>query len=466
MLKTYKNKVVFILIQSLFILFLLCLLIIRGTQFEDIYILNIFAIIICIWTIFSYKILYGSIISIFTLFFLFSYLFTFGQVLVFCFELTDNIYINQIFTLFSKISIIKSVYFVTFSLLFLHLGCLISYKQKSCINKTPSYISLSNIRKLGILLFLITIIPTAIYDITLMITNLKYGYLAIFESSINSGIFDDLARTFKAALIFLLVGNLNNNRKFNILFILCISYSLAKMFLIGQRGYELAFIASLFLLKSNYNGIKMKKKDILKYFILAYLFMKITFVISEVRGMSTQYLTLEIIIDNFFDNSFFVNQLSELGASLGTICGFFEHVPIDIQFGYGMSYIKSFLTILPNLSIIGLQDLYIGYNPTILLSQYYNALGGSVYGELYYNFGYLGCILPTFLGIYLTKISDISNNALKVSFKIILTSMLLWMIRDSFSYLPRFVLFAMVFPFIIYKLMLMKKKKIRSEYND
>lgn len=448
-----NKKFICIFIQLIIVMLLAIIFNFTDVNFSTIYMWNIISILLFIWSFYSWVIIQGTVINIYTIFLVFCYIFNFAQIIIYCFNLTDNIYINKIFQLYSKESIINSTIFAIFCLAFLHLGALIFGKKNIRIDlyKINDY-KLEKCHTAGVIIFLICIVPTIVFDGSYIINNLKYGYLSIFSLSVNYGLWDDLSRMMKTAIILLIISNIKKESKFNFWFYLGVIYSIIKIALIGQRGYELAFIITLFWLKITFYNFKAKKLDVLKYGISAIIFLKIMYIISEVRGMSLKYLTVDIIVEKFLDNSFIINQFSELGSSLGTICAFFEKVPLYVPHGYGISYIKSLLLFLPNLSFIS-DSIYIGNNPVFYISQYYEALGGSIFGELYYNFGWNGCILAILPGILIAILSTkLSYNPIFITFCSLILCMLLWLIRDTFSYIPRYALFNIIIPFIVYKI--------------
>lgn len=89
-----------------------------------------------------------------------------------------------------------------------------------------------------------------------------------------------------------------------------------------------------------------------------------------------------------------------------------------------------------------------------MLSNYASALGGSYIAEFYYNFGWTGLILGILLGFIIARYSIKASSSIKLITLISAStflSILIWFIRDSFSYIPRSAIMYILFPIIVWK---------------
>ena len=132
--------------------------------------------------------------------------------------------------------------------------------------------------------------------------------------------------------------------------------------------------------------------------------------------------------------------LREFGGSMISLIYSMRFVPSYANYNFGLTYIISLLLISPKLPQAMVNALNNNFAFTsVFPSAYLDSLGGSVLGELYYNFGWLGALCTLFLGLFISRI-DIKINQSKqckdwitlgmiVSF---LPQIFLW-VRDYFS---------------------------------
>jgi oligosaccharide repeat unit polymerase len=363
--------------------------------------------------------------------------------------------------------IISAVVFSVKSITFFHLGALvfnlIKYSNlkdfKETVVNEEFYC-----RKTGKILGLIAIVPTLYVDIRMMTIALNDGYKAIYTNSFFVGPLDDLALLIKPAILFLICGYKNKRKMSNFIFVAAILYSLLKIFIIGGRGLEMIFIISLFWLRHNViYPINFKK--LLKYSVLGYILILISNMVFYVRRLDSKSFNYiaEKFIDITINNSIFM-AMGEFGGTLRTVILSIINVPTRFYYMYGMTYAYSLLKILPNIGGIIDRANYMS-SPSIILSQHYPGIGGSIIAEYYFNFGLYGIFIAFFFGGIIGRISYKKDNNKNLALGIyVLYAMflylILWTVRDSFSYLVRTSLSTIIVPLVIYKTVIRKYRII------
>lgn len=412
-----------------------------------------------LWYVFSYYRLTDRLLSPYVAFIVFSYFFHFGQVLMWRWGLVNDPYYFLMVSNYSPDVILQAMMYSVLTMALVHTGALIyllffNKLEKKIDNDFNDSTNLVAIRSTGYVLLAIAIVPLMIYDGSYFRAAIAYGYLEIYNLSINNGLWDDLSRLVKPAIVFLMIGYRNKRKVANLIFILAIGYSLLKMYLIGQRGYEMVFIISLIWIRHvNIAPIKGIKFIIYSCYIIIVL--TLMSLIADTRGMSKANLTsFTEIISTVLEKNPIVQAVIEFGSTLTTPVVAMMNVPDNLPFGHGFTYIKSFFTLLPNING-SLTSLTKGVSPAVELSDYASALGGSYIAEFYYNFGWVGVLAGIVLGFIIARYSikaSYSNKLIVLISASTFLSILLWFIRDSFVYIPRAVLMYIVFPYIIWRL--------------
>lgn len=475
----YSKKTIYIKLLAYIIsilinlLFVLITVSISGSNF-DIWVTPFATISLLqlIFNVFILKRLGEDLFSLSTLFLLFSYMFHLGQVFVIGFSIESKIPIMVTDRVPTEVFMEASKYFLfvqtTISLgiqaVFLLLNKKINNESLN-INKDKE---LQLVRKIGFILFLIGVIPTLYIDLGKIILFLNGGYLATYTLLIP-GFLVIISKMFGIGILMMLIGNKNNFKLSNQIFIFALLYYLFIM-LSGNRGWPTVFIITLFYVYVNVIR-KIKVKGILKFSFLGYLILVILNTISDFRHYIQPNFSkfLEIFQKNI--GSPIGNAIGEFGATMVTPSLALMYFPDYAPIQYGKNYLAAFLLIFPNvgsaMNEILLKVTYTDHLPNdVRLS-----LGGSYIGELFYSFNYGGIFFALFFGIFIGVISKqikkfiITNQFLKLSCLIILFPGIIWWIRGYFSGLIREFIWISLLILILNMILNEKHKKKSYGFN-
>ena len=461
-------------IVMIILILVVFLIIINISDKSTIQILGILNIILLAWYIYSWKISGNEIFSPYILFIIFTYIFHFGQIILHsiglgAYVIDSKIRANVIEIVPERI-VLKSILFCTISIFMFHSGALLyaikqkryPIKENAAVQKYEESRQFLLTRGMGILMLIISIYPMIKFDGSYIRAALTGGYTAVYQLDINSGLWDDLSRMYKPSILFLLVSLKKKPTLARILVVINILYSLVKLSIVGQRGYEMIFIVVLVWLY-----IKLfSKLDFKRFLTLSVFGMIVTSILSLAVAYrdSTNRFDVNDVIDYLLNRNPILQSISEFGGTLYTVELYIDLIPRTLDFGFGSSYLFSLLTLLPNINGI-LSDAVKLASPNYLLSLKVTGIGGSYIGEFYYNFGVYGVILGLAFGYLFAYFSSRTQRAFNQNkFFVIAASatflnIVLWTIRDSFTAIPRNLLFQLVIPYVLFILLYKLVKK-------
>lgn len=297
---------------------------------------------------------------------------------------------------------------------------------------------------IGKLLIIVCIVPRIYVDLIRLIIFLRLGYMATYDVA-ASGIINTWAMGFYIGLYFLLLGNRNNPKKCNFILICTLVYAAFSM-LSGRREVTICYLLVLLILYFNYVGEKnIDFKKILKFVFVGLLVVLLLASAGDLR--MTRNASLADFGHIFIENlkmKMLLDQFGEFGGTSLTLSFIIQTVPELHNFDFGMTYIRDWILILPNVGqYLGEMMNNLSF-VKVIPDEWQLYLGGSCIGELYYNFGYMAPLVFVFIGVMLTGISrkmdcDILNNKISIISIIIILiapSLFLW-IRGSFDYFIR-----------------------------
>lgn len=345
-----------------------------------------------------------KIISIPNLFALFAFIFHCGQFIKMGFNIegTDYFPLN----LYAANSTIQQAfYFYIFSQIFYTIGVGISSKNKryknlqKLSNKLPM-----NAGFTGKLLVIIGLIPRLFIDIFQLYVSSKHGYMALFTSKIPQFV-NSLAFFFDTGFIFLLM-NEKNKKKSNVIFGFMIFYKSVTM-LSGSRQDKVCFLLIwIYLFCFVKNKIDLKKM-IFVMFIAIIGFFFITSIGAGRVSSNVEFVGIGEYFNNFA--STLGSSLSEFGSAVNTLVIGIRYTPSEIPYGYGLSFVVAVVSCIPllvaHIPLLADKALFLNQLP----GSVYHSLGGSYLGELFYNFGWLGCIACMFIGIVMNRAHLVVN---------------------------------------------------------
>lgn len=406
--------------------------------------------------IFSWFKLTGSFFNLYMFFLIFLLIFNFGQfiaVTINGFDLSVlNSYVNVI-NEFSTETLLKATFIAYFSVLCLQFGGLIMFKKNNIKSKYENIAYVSYCKYIGIILLMISFIPMLYYDYLYIQHSITVGY-SLSSLSVNYGIIDDLSRVAKVAIIFLMLGYKNNLKLARIIYFTSVVYSVFKIYIIGQRGYEFIFLIIITYIYYKYitsiNISKLLKIGFCTIFLLS--MMNSVVYIRE----TTSKVTIDRVVNNIINNNLVVEILAEFGSTFYTTGLIIKNVPDTIDYSYGLEYASAALSVLPNIGNINyyLNEINI-INKMNYMSNGKIGIGGSFIGEAYYNFSYLIFIFMIIAGylfyhIYLSIYTNKKINSFKLGISLAFYQNLIWLCRDNIMSFPRKCIFEILLPVIIY----------------
>lgn len=335
------------------------------------------------------------------IFFILSYIFNYGHIPIKAFNIDFGS--NVLFPLwYISFDVYKeTAIFTLLSQTMLFIGLFFFYKYmikkySNCYtNKTIFNVSLKKIKIIGIVCFLIGILPTLYIDISRLILFFQGGYTNTFNLNVHDFV-EVIANFFNFSIFAFIIGFSNNKRIANTIFFSTIIYKVLMMSS-GGRGESIVFLVGLFIVWENM-VYQLTGKQIIYLILLGYFGLVLLNFIANARNISTFSLN-EII--NVFVYSVTNNQiamaLSEFGSTFSTACFTVASNPGPT---FGLNYILPIILVLPNIG---------GFNANVVNQMIYTnhintfnqPIGGSYIGELFYSFHWGGFLFAFILGLLL-----------------------------------------------------------------
>jgi len=472
-LKINKKKFITTTCYIVYVLISLVCVLELNTLGVNQWLANISYVIISnfILQIFFAKILKIKLFSISVLFVVLLYLFHFGQLLV-----AGLFPLYQSYT-FDYISILDLNYLkeTTFICIFFidmfFLGIVISNKNNKYmileINSEYEKQQLSVIRKIGWIMFVFSFPIEVCIDFVKLLGALSGGYSAAIDSTSSiPGVVGALGNFMFTAIGILLIGYKNNTTKAKNILYLVVAYCLIMMFT-GNRGHQVAaLIAFSYIANKTFFKVSAKKA----LFVVLIIFLGITFLniifVSRSNGIYYIVSNFPELVENQLEKSMILETLASFGGTIYTpYLVVTDNIIKSRQISYGLTYLYSLASILPDVGI------FTDINSLAIFQKALNgsALGGSVIGELFYNFKYFGSIFAVLIGILINKFSMnlekylFQKEYIKAIFYLPILFNILWWVRGCFTDMVRPVVWQWVFIWIL--LYFYDKKKKRLYYH-
>lgn len=447
----------------------------------DLEIISRFTFLVMIWNIVSWKRMTGKYFTPYVFLLFAIYVFNFGQILIWDISGFDATLGYIAFTRISYTTLRLAASYAMMGFIAFHLGgilyMLFHKMDRGSIKSGNDIVQLSNLKKLGIILLLISIIPAIVYDYSLISASIAGGYFEARAQEIQSGIWSDMYMLFKASIVFLVVAFHKERKKASFIVWTSILYSTLRMLLFGERGFQIIFIlVILWLYHVLIKPFNTNRRSIIKLTIILLAFVVIMTFIADIRVLSYDNIDISTYFKHAIENNPIKKQLIEFGGTILTLGLAIEYIPAFTPYYFGSTYLYSLLTVLPNIGGF-LNPVLSNIKTASILQRYYpGALGGSYLAELYMNFSWIGIVGSIIFGLIIAKIDFKSYMAIKnkkfislINYANLIT-IVLWLVRSSFSEVPRKVEVIIILPAIIYFFLRntggKKAKKQITNYND
>ena len=392
--------------------------------------ISILLLAIAIWSVWSWRMLTGSLFDPYVLFLIAAILFNGGQAFLELFQLNqggslkDNLSVTQGGILESQYppkTILETLFLVTLGLTAFHTGGLFSALLSNVglqvkeikTNKANALSKAKALRLVGWGLLAISFIPTFLLLNQRFAVVLSSGYGALYQQDVATGINAGpatLASFIIPASLFLLAGSKGYRLNIAISLATLLPYALI-MFFLGYRAWAvMPLIAYAWVYHRCIRPIPGMVLLGAGGILLVVLFP----LISAVRNISGEKrLSLDVLWQAYLsiDNPA-ISIISEMGGSMRTVADTLSLVPNIRDFDMGESYFYGALTVIPNLfwevhpSIVhGSLSDWLTKTVAPETARSGGGLGFSFIAEAYLNFGWLGAPLALIImGFLLAKL--------------------------------------------------------------
>jgi oligosaccharide repeat unit polymerase len=357
-----------------------------------------------------------SLFSMYTIFFTFFLLFSYGQCVMWALGIgwdrgigTGVLYYGS-GIIPNEAQMITTKWYTCICMLLFHYGAILfagksSYNTANVVSPDKAHRDRELLYKCGCVITAI-VLPVAIYQgVQELLIAQTYGYKALYYGDLatQSGYIQILLYLFFPALLCLLIGSNFNKKVTRAVIIIFLLYATLGA-MSGDRGswiYSLVILIWIFAQRK-----KIRLKDVVFWGILGVLGLYMLNVITDVRNIGLDSLSVESFINGFsVEESPIVDTFFEMGGSMGIIT-FFLMVGNEI-YPYGNTYVTAILGAISSrfLSLLGIEQVLIGN----WFSQEYLGIswgtGFSMIGEAYVNGGFFGGFIYVFIiGIIIGKL--------------------------------------------------------------
>lgn len=391
----------------------------------------------------------NQLLSPYIIFLITLYIFSTGQSFLWALGLESNRTLIGFYGV-TIAEIFKAQIFTQIMLAFFQIGAS-TYMVKISMIRIPKEkidIDSTKLKKVGWILFIVSVIPYFQTMITRLLLSLSQGYGALFEGEEKVG-FENIggfiSDYYIPSIICLFIAYRRNvyMRSF-ITFVLIIN--IIAILITGGRSNAVILIA-LLLIMYNYLVSKFKRKTFLFGILGAFFLLQILAYVGSSRselGRSTNFNEVK------FEDNAAVDAIAEMGSTMFCLIKTQNLVPDKFDYKYGKSYAYSFTTLIPN---IGLWKIHPAKKESNLSNWLTETLGlsfgtgFSMCAEAYINFGYFCFVVFFIWGYFLAnifgkiEISAKTGDWAALAFLLILFWFFLKLPRNNFINLVRPIFF-------------------------
>lgn len=372
------------------------------TAAELIYPLSLILVASCAWSLWSWRILTGSLFTPYSIFFLSAALFNGGCALLEVFHLNQNGLLGREFPVEV---IVPTLLLVTIGLSCFHLGALIGAAwadgRARVLQRMPSsgWFDYGAIRLVGWSMLAISLPATLLMDWHDIGLAMSSGYGALYQQNAGTGLAAGpalLAEFLIPATIFILIGS--QGRRLDVLVsAFVVSANAALELTLGYRAF--AVWPVLAYVWAYHRTVRPVPRIVILgggTFLMAVVFPLVA-AIRNTPGASRTSLAYLWHSYRAIDSPV-ISILSEIGGSMATVAYTIELVPQVRPFEHGLSYFYAATTVLPNVFggdvhpaiAHGTASSWLVWNVNPYIAARGGGLGYSFIAEAFLNFGWLG----------------------------------------------------------------------------
>lgn len=444
-----------------------------------IYALSLLSTLMFIWHIWSWKNATNKLFHPYIFFITAATLFNSGQCFLQIFGLNSSGILDGHF---SDGVIITTLFIVLSSLSFFHLGALLGVEQtsKPMENKLDYYLLLPSLTRTGWLFFFISVWPTVYLLIKSIHIVLSSGYLGLYNPEERvfglSATPRVLSIFFVPAVLFLLAGSKDKPVQRNFSLVMVVSYALVQFFLGTRSAAVMPLISYAWVWDKCIRRINRLAIILLSGITLFVIFP----LVREARLVpGHQRLSLDFYVQAYLSGSNpLIYILHEMGTVMNTIAYTVMLVPEKRSFDFGIGYLYSLFTIVPNVfwkihpaKVHGSYADWLVWAVDPSWASKGGGLGFSFVAEAYINFGWFGVtfllLIFGFLFARMISWAERYNNPARVAALATYMSFFLFFSRSETFSIIRPLVWYMIVPYVTFLVILsLNKKRIRSAKLD
>ncbi len=414
------------------------------------------------------------LLSPYTMIILLLYIYNCGQVWLLLFglySLTSSFSIVN----FTTSTLIESI---SYFLLLIHLthlfGCLFYKRQVSAVNDAEDEDSVDySIEKLCcnrvswlIFLFcLVFMIPTDMKQIVIASVS---GYTEAFTVGNDNSLIYLAWNIYPFSVMGLLLTEKSGRRRAIKYFV--IARAIILMLLVGSRVHHMTLLCVVLITEYLLSFNPQIKRRKMKRWVIVLSVVGCILLVPTVAYIRDGGVN---VLSYFIKMNPIVLLLQEMGGSLINVLLCVDYCPNVISYGYGGTYLFGVVTFFPKLISFFPQLIQYGAVGNIL-NPYFEkgaGLGGSLVGDLYFNFGWYSLFLTPLLGGIIAKLSNSISKltseknirSLKATVYLFLFYIFAFYTRNAMATLVaqmRYLFYALILYFIVQQIVLYKLQTV------
>ncbi len=451
-IKIKGNKTFYLTIY--FVLFVVLVGIAMGMPAEKntVIFVGLIALLNIIWTEWLCYCYMGTLVTYANLFLACLHLFHFGQIVINFFDISHVYRSLDILEVLGYEEYLQSACYAILFSVFCVLGVMLQSVSILTGGKINRRNDKASNRKLFLIGIILTILSLPIHiRISLLQVRLttEGNYLNSFEANI-SGIQYTFSMFCIIGIIMLMLAFSEQRIKLYLIYFLSIIYFAWTMMSGGRGRPVITILLFTFIL------LKLVKVSPWKIVLLAaagYIALMALSAIARIRDYGG------ITVENLYHamkmgGSPIIAALEEFGGTQQTV-GLAVRLAKSCPYKLGSTYFLSLFSILPNaggiFSNLNQESIFTLYLPGAYL-------GGSIIGEAYYNFGWLGCGIGMAAGLLIGRLSSKIECIFrdrkydKIAYYVMPCFGILWWVRDAFNSILRNTIWAWVIIYFLYLL--------------
>lgn len=332
-------------------------------------------------------------------------------------------------------------------------------------------------RKIGILIFSISLFPTLYSDLMQVTAKINGGYSASVNTvatfyGIQLGWF---TKMFVPSILLLMISYMYEKKKCLRILIATIGYYSIFMFFTGRKGNTIQIIVPIICLYYHCFRPKIKINQV----FVSYLGIYLVTIVTKTRNLKVDSFFWENLKKVVIEANPLTDLMLEMGGTVKAVIQIMIAIPNTGNFQFGLSFpMGIILSILNGLKIpvesLKKYAVFAEYLSQPERGSFINntvaSMGGSCIAEFYWNFGWFSILFMLIVSLlvlyYERKIQENAHNPIKLA---ILYSFLYYFMRYTRGYITDTVwdpLFIYIIVMICNKLFVRRYKINVSKYNN